>query len=80
MGFQLSVGLGRISPWLFLLPSGILIGVEWCDASDWADWKFEEVGWNGMPALLTAPLAALGEAAEDVEVAIVEGRFCLVDD
>jgi hypothetical protein len=33
-----------------------------------------------MPALLTAPLAALGEAAEDVEVAIVEGRFCLVDD
>jgi hypothetical protein len=29
-----------------------------------------------MPALL----AALGEAAEDVEVAIVEGRFCLVDD
>jgi len=25
-GLQLSVGLGRISPWLFLLPSGMRIG------------------------------------------------------
>jgi hypothetical protein len=40
----------------------------------------EEVGWKGMPALLTTPLAALGEAAEDVEVSIVEGRIFLVDD
>jgi hypothetical protein len=38
------------------------------------------VGWKGTPALLTTPLAALGEAAEDVEVAIVKVKFCLVDD
>jgi hypothetical protein len=33
-----------------------------------------------MPALLTPPLAALGEAADDVEDAIIEGRVCLVGD
>jgi hypothetical protein len=72
------VGLGIVSPWLFLRPSGILIGGACSEDSDWAGLEFQEEVWKGTSALLTAPLVAVGEVGADVEVAIVEDGVSFV--